>query len=65
VGSQLTPELVQQMIAAVSPLGPGGYRITATEFRGIMDTLTSITVVTMITAIVTFIVSRLREIVVP
>jgi len=38
----ITPELIEQMITAVSPYGPGGRRITVAEFQDIVKTLTSI-----------------------
>jgi len=38
----ITPELIQQMVVAVSPVSPGGRKITPREFQQIMATLTGI-----------------------
>jgi len=38
----VAPELVQQIIASISPVSPGGRRITPREFQQIMATLTGI-----------------------
>jgi len=38
----ITPELIQQMIVSVLPWSPGGVKITAQEYRDIVNTLTNI-----------------------
>jgi len=38
----VAPELIQQIIASISPVSPGGRRITPQEFQQIMATLAGI-----------------------